>query len=266
MNDPSRATIADVNGDGKTDVIASRLNDVAVLLGNGNGTFRGEQYFDTGGGPYSVVFGDFNGDGKVDLAAADHDASTVSVLFGNGNGTFQAKHTLSTGNTPYTIAVGDFDGNGVNDLMTTNEGANTVSVLLGNGTTGTTTTTVTSTTTTTTTGTTTVTTDCLLAITGVSLATQADAILAQGQIQGYQAGVSVVSGAIGAVLSRFQMAVNITTSIADTYKEAEARITNVDVATDVATLVRKQIIQQAATAMLAQANQQPELALTLLRG
>ena len=110
------------------------------------------------------------------------------------------------------------------------------------------------------------TTDCLQPITGVSLATQDNALLAQGQIQGYQYGVSVISGAIGAVLSRFQIAVDVTTSTADAYKDAEARITDVDVATDVATLVRKQIVQQAATAMLAQANQQPTLVLSLLRG
>ena len=135
-------------------------------------------------------------------------------------------------------------------------------MLLGNGTTTTTTTTTTTATTTTTT----TTTDCLAADNGVSLATQDDALLAQGQIQGYQNGVSVVSGAIGAVLSRFQIAAQLTTSTADAYQAAEARITDIDVATDVATLVREQIIQQAATAMLAQANQQPALALTLLRG
>ena len=101
------------------------------------------------------------------------------------------------------------------------------SVLLGNGTTQATT------------ETTTVTTDCLQPITGVSLATQDDVILAQSQIQGYQYGVSVVSGAIGAVLSRLQIAVQLTTSTADAYKDAEARITDIDVATDVATLVRK---------------------------
>ena len=196
----------------------------------------------------------------------DNYGNTANVLLGNGNGTFQAKQAFGTGSGSLSVAVGDFNSDGVTDLVTADRGDNTTSVLLGNGTTTTTTTTVTSTTTTTTTGTTTVTTDCLQAITGVSLATQADAILAQGQIQGYQAGVSVVSGAIGAVLSRFQIAVQLTTSTADAYKDAEARITDIDVATDVATLVRKQIIQQAATAMLAQANQQPTLALTLLRG
>ena len=66
------------------------------------------------------------------------------------------------------------------------------------------------------------TTDCLQPITGVSLATQDDAITAQGQIQGYQNGVSVVAGAIGAVLSRFQIAVELTASTADAYQAAEA--------------------------------------------
>ena len=70
---------------------------------------------------------------------------------------------------------------------------------------------------------------------------------------------------MGAVLSRLQIAVDFTTSLADTYRDAEARITDIDVATDVATLVRKRIVQQAATAMLAQANQQPTLVLSLLR-
>ena len=64
----------------------------------------------------------------------------------------------------------------------------------------------------------------------------------------------------------FKSLFSSTTATADAYKDAEARITDIDVATDVATLVREQIVQQAATAMLAQANQRPALALALLRG
>jgi len=84
-------------------------------------------------------------------------------------------------------------------------------------------------------------------------------------ISAYQDAVSWVSGAVGAALSRFQIAVQLTTAIADNYRAAEARITDIDVATDVAKLVRTQIAQQAATAILAQANQQPALALSLLQ-
>ena len=55
-------------------------------------------------------------------------------------------------------------------------------------------------------------------------------------------------------------------AVADLSTAAEARITDADVATDVANLVRQQILQQGATAILAQANQQPALALGLLQG
>jgi flagellin len=47
---------------------------------------------------------------------------------------------------------------------------------------------------------------------------------------------------------------------------SESRIRNVDVAAESANLTRNQILQQAASAMLAQANQAPQLALQLLKG
>ena len=52
----------------------------------------------------------------------------------------------------------------------------------------------------------------------------------QGQIDGYQDSVNKVSGAIGTALSRFQIAAHVASSIADASKDAEARITDVDVA------------------------------------
>lgn len=102
-------------------------------------------------------------------------------------------------------------------------------------------------------------------ITGVSLATQADALSAQGQIDDYLESVNKVAGTIGTALSRFQIAAQTASSVADVSQAAEARITDADVAENSAALVRNQILQQAASDVLAQANQQPALALTLLR-
>ena len=101
-------------------------------------------------------------------------------------------------------------------------------------------------------------------ITGVSLATQADALLAQGQIDDYLESVNKVARTIGTALSRFQIAAHVASSVADVSQAAEARITDADVAENSAALVRNQILQQASSAILAQANQQPALALTLL--
>ena len=105
--------VADVDGDGKPDVLVANIcvsinnfsdclpqtGSVGVLLGNGDGTFRATQAYTTGGTyTYSVAVADVNGDGKPDLIAANcaficdygfFDNGNVGVLLGNGDGTFQ---------------------------------------------------------------------------------------------------------------------------------------------------------------------------------
>ena len=94
---PNFVTIADVNGDGKSDLLLSNYysNDVSVLLGNGDGTFQAQQTYATGAGPSASSAADVNGDGKPDLLVADIGSSTVSVLLGNGDGTFQTQQTYA---------------------------------------------------------------------------------------------------------------------------------------------------------------------------
>ena len=66
--------LADVNGDGKPDIVVAIIgsNTVGVLLGNGNGTFQDQQAFATGVNPSSVALGDVNGDGKPDLVVTNY--------------------------------------------------------------------------------------------------------------------------------------------------------------------------------------------------
>jgi hypothetical protein len=63
---------------------------VAVLLGNGDGTFPNHVDYATGTGPGLPATGDFNNDGILDLAIANEFDKTISILLGNGNGTFRA--------------------------------------------------------------------------------------------------------------------------------------------------------------------------------
>ena len=239
-----RCAAADLNGDGISDLVSADSNDntVSVLLGNGTGTFQARRSYATGTNPGPLAVVDFNGDGKTDLLTGDSGGNTTSVLLGNGDGTFQTKRSFITGGPTHSVAVGDFNSDGVKDIVTADYSSNTASLLLGNGTTvyG------------------------LQPIVGVNLVTQDYALSAQSQIDSYLDNVNKVSGAIGTALSRFQIAAHVASSVADVSQAAEARITDADVADNTAALVRTQILQQASSAILAQANQQPALALTLL--
>jgi flagellin len=78
--------------------------------------------------------------------------------------------------------------------------------------------------------------------------------------------VNTRRGAIGALTNRLETtAANLATNVENT-SSSEARIRNVDVASESAKMSQYQILQQAAAAMLSQANQSPQLALQLLRG
>src|ERR1700722_3765970 len=80
---PDYITSADLNGDGKQDLITvDQLGppNVAILLSNGNGTFTAAQTYAVGTDPRSVAVADLNNDGILDLAVANESTSTVSVL------------------------------------------------------------------------------------------------------------------------------------------------------------------------------------------
>ena len=132
---PLSATMGDVNGDGKLDIItANYLSDTAsVLLGNGNGTFGAKASFATGTNPKSVTLGDVNRDGRLDIIIANSGSNSVSVLLGNGNGTFGPKTDFATALSPSGITMGDVNGDGNLDIITANYDPSNVSVLLGNG-------------------------------------------------------------------------------------------------------------------------------------
>jgi hypothetical protein len=132
---PAEDRVADLNGDGRQDVVVENYqsNTVSVFIGRGDGTFAAKADYTTGAGPWSLAVTDVNADGKADIVTGNLGASTASVLLGRGDGTFAPKVDYTTGSAPECLRVGDVNADAKPDIVTTNSTANTVSVLLGNG-------------------------------------------------------------------------------------------------------------------------------------
>ena len=77
--------------------------------------------------------------------------------------------------------------------------------------------------------------------------------------------LAATRGNLGAAESRLRVAINSLAVAKENFASAESRIRDADVAADAAELTRLGILQQAGASVLAQANQQPSIALSLLR-
>ena len=103
-------------------------------------------------------------------------------------------------------------------------------------------------------------------ISGVNIAEgQSASRLALDAINSAIGSLASTRGVLGATESRLQVAINNLSVARENFLAAESRIRDVDVASEAAELTRLGILQQAGASILAQANQQPQLALSLLR-
>jgi hypothetical protein len=141
---PFSVAIGDLNHDGIPDLVIGNYGlpfygdygDVAVLLGNGDGTFQKPRHFAGLRDPFQVILVDLNGDGNLDIAAVANDQAVVWIALGKGDGTFYPGNSYPAGDEPISIITADFNGDGIPDLAVANY-VNPkpcyVSVLLGNG-------------------------------------------------------------------------------------------------------------------------------------
>jgi hypothetical protein len=135
-------TAGDFNDDGKLDVAvvgeAFPSYEVAILLGNGDGTFSADGDYLVSETPTAMTTGYFTGSRKrLDLAVLSGVYSSLSVLLGDGNGTFKESVYYDV-SFPGGVAAQDFSGDGKIDLAVTELGPPpqqqpSVAIFKGNG-------------------------------------------------------------------------------------------------------------------------------------
>ena len=131
--EPWFAAIADLNRDGKADIVATHheLSALTVMIGDGRGGFTEAvgSPFDFGVSLFQPIIADVDRDATMDIVATSGD--TLRVLLSDGRGGFKPAASMPVGPGAWRITAGDLNGDGAVDIVTGNSESNTLSVLLG---------------------------------------------------------------------------------------------------------------------------------------
>ena len=123
--------IADVNVDGKLDLIVLSSSEAEVYLGDGAGAFARSAVLQANADPSTLACGDLDEDGLPDLVIANR--LDLSLFHGRGDGSFERTGAVIAGQGPTDLALGDVNGDLHLDLVVTNEQSEDASALLGRG-------------------------------------------------------------------------------------------------------------------------------------
>ena len=130
--EPHAVRCADLNKDGKDDLIIARKQGLALLFGWGAGSqaFHPAVQLKMEGTPSSVTLLDLDKDGELDLATADHENDQVTIFIGHGDRTFESPLGFDVGDGPTAVLGVDMNNDGRLDLVTTDQDDDTITLLL----------------------------------------------------------------------------------------------------------------------------------------
>ncbi len=135
-DDPEAIRAADLDGDGRIDLVTGDDGGVSFLPGDGEGGFPSRLALPAGGGSNEFALPvNLDGDGVLDLAVASTSspAATLLVSPGLGGGRFGPQARFEVGGFPESIAAADFDADGNVDLALAHNRSGDARVLFGDG-------------------------------------------------------------------------------------------------------------------------------------
>jgi len=99
----------------------------------------------------------------------------------------------------------------------------------------------------------------------ISVSTREDATIAIASVDSALSMIDTIRGGLGAVQNRFESTIANLNNVSENLSAARSRILDADIAQETSSMTKNNILQQAGVSILAQANQAPQLALSLLK-
>jgi hypothetical protein len=120
----TNVAIADINGDGRNDVFATRGHGVGAVWYEAP-TWTPHEVNGSLTGPHSLAKGDIDGDGDIDFAAVAKDDFVAAWFENDGRGNFTTHHIFED-QAAYDVRLTDIDGDGRLDLLVAGQGSQNV--------------------------------------------------------------------------------------------------------------------------------------------
>lgn len=133
---PKAVAIADIDGDGRNDIIVARSTpngSVTLLLGRADGNFgRLDATNRAGDTPFSMAVADLDKDGSLDVAVGNYFGAEAAILYGKDLQTTRVA-LPADGAHPFAVTAADLDGNGSLDLVAGMQVGDALNVFLNQG-------------------------------------------------------------------------------------------------------------------------------------
>lgn len=131
---PADVAIADVDADGRPDVVVAGGDSVRVLAGDGAGGLRARRAVAAGPRAVGIAVADLDLDGWPEVVVANHESDRITLLSGGPEGPGAdgpRPLPVEVRPHPHAVAAGDVDGDGWPDLLVDDRNARALALLRG---------------------------------------------------------------------------------------------------------------------------------------